>query len=162
MCSSSTEVESELGWELHYHTRTQGREQAINLMKNGGSYCNAPNLFPDVNFKDKAGTTPLWWACMYGDEQLAKMIVDAGADINTTDEYGWSPASIAARYGHDNCLRLLLDAGADLSMAVSDGDTALDKAIFWEHADCERLLLANGAVTRKPDIVQGSDLAPRS
>ena len=135
---------AELGWELQKCARLQQREELKDLLKYGGAYCGAPEIFPDVNWRDETGASALWWTCLHGDGELAHILLDAGADPNGTDKDEWTAVSIAARCGHDNCILMLIQAGANLSIPVSDGDTALDKAIFWEHEDSAGMLREHG------------------
>jgi len=154
--STHRAVRWELGWEVHACARAQEREQLKRLLREGGSYCGAPEVRPDLDWQDELGTTALWWVCLNGDHELARLLVEAGANVNVTNADKWTAASVAARYGHDDCLEVLIAAGADLSVVVSDGDTALDKAIFWEHVECEQLLRSHGAATAaKPVVVVG-------
>jgi len=141
---------AELGWELHKYARLQQRDELKRLLESGGAYCRAPEVGPDVNWRDENGSSALWWTCLHGDSELAQLLLDAGADPNGTDKDDWTAVSIAARNGHDNCIAVLVKAGAELSLPVSDGDTALDKAIFWEQEDSERLLREHGGARRVP------------
>mmetsp|Transcript_55299 Transcript_55299/g.91569 ORF Transcript_55299/g.91569 Transcript_55299/m.91569 type:complete len:197 (+) Transcript_55299:35-625(+) len=146
------ELEWDLGWELHKYARTQEREKLKTLLKEGGAYCGAPDVFADLNWQNEFGSTPLWWTCMHGDEELTQLLIDAGADLDQCDDDLWTPVSVASRYGHDNCLELLINAGADLTIKVADGDYALDKANFWEHDECEHLLKQAGAPMAFPPV----------
>lgn len=134
----------QLGWELHKYARLQQREDLKELLKAGGAYCGAPDVFPALDWQDENGTSALWWVCVHGDSELVRQLLEAGADPNCVDKDLWTPVSLCARCGHDDCLQLLIQAGAELSVPVSDGDTALDKAIFWENDECERLLRERG------------------
>merc|ERR1711920_384422 len=146
------DLEWDLGWELHKYARIQEREKLKTLLKEGGAYCGAPDVFADLDWQDDFGSTALYWCCMHGDEELTQLLIDAGADLDVCDDDLWTAVSVASRYGHDNCLELLIKAGADLTIKVADGDYALDKANFWEHDECERLLKEAAAPMAFPPV----------
>ena len=135
------ELAWDLGWELHKYARLDQRDELAKLLKEGGAYCDAPDVFPDLDWQaEDDGSTALWWTCMHGDWRSAKLLIDAGAPLDTCDTDLWTAISVAARYGHHKCVKVLLDAGADPSIKVADGETAIQKAEFWEHSKCEELL----------------------
>ena len=107
------DLEWDLGWELHKYARQQQRDDFKKLLKEGGAYCGAPDVFPDLNWQNELGSTPMWWTCMNGDAELTQLLIDAGADVDQCDDDLWTPVSVAARYGHDNCLEVLLKAVGD-------------------------------------------------
>jgi hypothetical protein len=122
----------QLGWELHRCARLQQRNDLQQLLKAGGAYCGAPDVFPALNWRDENGTSALWWVCVHGDCELVRLLLEAGADPNCADKDSWTPVSLVARCGHEDCLELLIHAGAELSVPVSDGDTALEGRLLGE------------------------------
>ncbi|EER16941.1 homeobox-containing protein wariai, putative, partial [Perkinsus marinus ATCC 50983] len=59
----------------------------------------------DVNFKDKAGRTPLHEASRYGHTTLVELLVDHRADIDSLDGAGESPLAQAV-----SCCRMMYGA----------------------------------------------------
>ncbi|XP_047428660.1 ankyrin repeat domain-containing protein SOWAHB isoform X2 [Mugil cephalus] len=61
-----------------------------------------------ANKKDfTSGFTALHWAAKHGNEDMASLVVNAGADVNTKS-HGYTPLHIAALHGHQRILDLLV------------------------------------------------------
>ena len=72
------------------------------------------------------GNTPLWFAAQgpkKNGEEVAKVLVDAGADVNAICEHGTTAAHLACSWGHVEILAYLYQKGADLSIKDADGMT---------------------------------------
>ncbi|KAK1448406.1 hypothetical protein CCUS01_11626 [Colletotrichum cuscutae] len=116
--------------------------------------------------------TPLHQAARAGEEEIAKLLIAAGADVTARDSHGQSPLHHSASRGHlgvvqgadvsvrgrggDTLLHraasfsaeligLLLGAGADLEATDDEGKTPLHAAAAWGGAEHVRILLAAGA-----------------
>jgi ankyrin repeat protein len=85
----------------------------------------------------------LWMACNHNYEDVARLLIAAGADVNRA-HWNNSPLTAATRNGHVGVVRLLIDAAADLDFAAS-GRTALELAASKGHAQIVPMLLAGGA-----------------
>jgi len=72
--------------------------------------------------------TPLHTAATFGRDDLAAILLSAGADANARDKRGDRPLHLAAQEGHPAVVRLLLRRGADLEAAGSMDRTALHAA----------------------------------
>ena len=59
--------------------------------------------------------TPLHLAARFGREDLAPVLLAAGADVNSRDERGDRPLHLAAEYGNAGVVRVLLQRGADVN-----------------------------------------------
>lgn len=84
-------------------------------------------LEDDVNGFDHQGMLALVRAAYGGFEDIAKVLLDAGADINKR-EYaglGWTPLVGAAIAGNGTMISMLLDKGASTSIRDVTGNTAL-------------------------------------
>lgn len=88
-----------------------------------------------VNDRDKWGWTPLLWACYYGQDKAAALLLEKGADPNivTAKSYGrYQPGTtcliLAAYYGHAKIVKNLLDHKADPTVKDTKGNTARDYA----------------------------------
>ncbi|MFT4628535.1 MAG: ankyrin repeat protein, partial [Myxococcota bacterium] len=63
---------------------------------------------------------------VWGNVELVRRLLDAGARIDVADPRGWTPLHYAAHgRAHNDVLELLVGAGADLHARTSDGHTAL-------------------------------------
>jgi hypothetical protein len=59
--------------------------------------------------------TPLHLAAEFGREDLAPVLIAAGADVNARDKRDERPLHLAAEYGNVAVARVLLDRGADVN-----------------------------------------------
>nr|XP_020474630.1 ankyrin repeat domain-containing protein SOWAHD-like isoform X2 [Monopterus albus] len=61
-----------------------------------------------ANKKEFTSFTALHWAAKHGNEDMATLVVNAGADVNTKSHGGYTPLHIAALHGHRRILDLLI------------------------------------------------------
>jgi ankyrin repeat protein len=100
----------------------------------------------DVNASQGDGMTGLHWAARYGNEEVAVMLIDAGASVDAATRIGaHQPIHVASRLGHANVVRKLLEAGADASARTLIGTEALHFAASSGDAATIRALLEHGA-----------------
>jgi ankyrin repeat protein len=71
------------------------------------------------------GLTALIFAAREGDQESAKLLLDAGADVNQTSEYGWTPLLTATNNRHYKLASYLIERGADVNLANKGGWTPL-------------------------------------
>ena len=90
----------------------------------------------DLSAKDDAygGTTALHIAALYGDKELAELLIANGADVNAMNKVGLTPLHRAAENGHKEIAEQLIAKGADVNAKTDDGITALDltKGQSWD------------------------------
>ena len=108
----------------------------------------------------RAGLTPLHWAVLSGDGELAVLMLDRilkdadGAPpalLDARDAHGFTPLMWAAGGGNLAALEALVPAGADLDLQSPSGNTALHYAIASARPIAKRAaqrLLEAGANTR--------------
>gem|GEM_PF-1190793 len=94
------------------------------------------------------GSTPLMFALANKHEDLALVLMDAGARINGKSATGKTPLMIASGLGERKAVEKFLRAGADVKQTDNDGRTALLIAIDPVIA---RMLVAFGADTNTVD-----------
>lgn len=133
-------------WSGNGHTRRP--EEAVNLRKwiarhpdrinrQFGAFCN----------------TPLHSAARFGREDLAELLIAAGANVEAQNELHERPLHASATYGRPTVVRLLLARGADVNARGPGGKTPLHAAVLGvgQQLDVEarlevaKLLLAAGA-----------------
>lgn len=87
----------------------------------------------DPNLADQEfGIIPLSWAALYGDAEIAGLLIDHGANVNGKNNDGYRPLHSAAFLGHDQVVDLLLQRGADANAVGPKNDTAWDSpAADW-------------------------------
>ena len=97
--------------------------------------------------------TPLYMACIHGDMEIVKILVEAGADLNETavfkDGSNTSPLWVAARNNHIELCRYLLSKGS----RVNNGYSALMGAVDKGREEIVRILLEAGANPSKVGVM---------
>ncbi|XP_065666287.1 BRCA1-associated RING domain protein 1 isoform X4 [Hydra vulgaris] len=100
--------------------------------------------------RNNKGETSLHTACIKGNLQKARDLLQLGADPNTKDNAGWTPLHEACNHGTVDIVKLLLSYGAILDMvAGEDHDTPLHDAVANNQVDVVKLLLKHAAPTNK-------------
>ena len=100
----------------------------------------------DVNHKIPGESrTALEYACMIGDPELVRLLVEHGARIDISEKYSASLLRETIRSGHSSVLAVLLEKGVDPDLKVHDGQTPLMLAVSSGDGDSVRALLAAGA-----------------
>lgn len=74
------------------------------------------------------GETYLHIAAKFGDEDIVRSFLIAGARVNAVDHNGQTPLHIAAKKGSVEIVKVLLMAGADLNIFDLGGHTSLQLA----------------------------------
>lgn len=84
----------------------------------------------DVNQRNPdTGTTLLTLAALFGQAEIAKLLLDSGADVNGRNYQNGSSALHAAAFlGQADIVRLLLEHDADVNAMSDDGGTPLSVA----------------------------------
>ncbi|XP_001353259.2 tonsoku-like protein [Drosophila pseudoobscura] len=100
--------------------------------------------------KNNKGETQLHQACIAGNLELVRRLIDQGHTVNVRDHAGWLPLHEACNHGHRDIVELLLDKGAasainDKGGTSCDGITPLYDACANGYLDVAELLLDRGA-----------------
>lgn len=98
------------------------------------------------NVKAHNGRTPLLWAAIRGNKEVAKMVLANGADLSVKTAAGWTPLLEAVGYHDQEMAELLLANGADVNAKANDGKTSLDVAKANGDQAIIKLLRANGGI----------------
>ena len=113
------------------------RERVAFLLK------NEPGL---VNVADAAGKTPLHWAALSGNKDVAQLLVDRGAKVNVPDRDGFTALHWTVMFDHPEVARVLLARAADVNAKVPKFEwTPLRLAVLYDRRELAALLLARGA-----------------
>lgn len=102
----------------------------------------AQNPKVDVNVENRYGETPLMYAAIIGNLDLAKALVQRGAKVN---RLGWSPLHYAASKGNTDMVEYLLMQGALPNSPADDGNSPLIVAVTSGNVDTVKALLNAGA-----------------
>ncbi|XP_017074027.1 tonsoku-like protein [Drosophila eugracilis] len=100
--------------------------------------------------KNNKGETQLHQACISGNLELVRRLIDQGHTVNVRDHAGWLPLHEACNHGFREIVELLLDKGAasainDKGGTSCDGITPLFDACSNGFLDVAELLLDRGA-----------------
>ena len=100
----------------------------------------------DANTAYGDGMTGLHWAAKAGHDEIARVLIAAGADVEATTRIGaHTPLHVAAKAGRDSTLALLLAAGAHPDALTTTGATPLHFAAASGSADAVIALIEQGA-----------------
>ncbi|XP_017861360.1 PREDICTED: tonsoku-like protein isoform X1 [Drosophila arizonae] len=100
--------------------------------------------------RNNKGETQLHQACIAGNLELARRLIEQGHTVNVRDHAGWLPLHEACNHGHRDIVELLLDKGATVAIndkggTSCDGITPLYDACANGYLDVAELLLERGA-----------------
>ncbi|EDW40606.1 GM24993 [Drosophila sechellia] len=100
--------------------------------------------------KNNKGETQLHQACISGNLELVRRLIEQGHTVNVRDHAGWLPLHEACNHGYREIVELLLDKGAasainDKGGTSCDGITPLFDACSNGFLDVAELLLDRGA-----------------
>jgi len=96
--------------------------------------------------------TLLHWASSIGREDIAEILIMAGADVNAKDGAGWTPLHFAAEHNSEAVATLLLKNGAQVNSKDNYGRIPLHNAgRQYVDAKVAALLLKNGANVNAKD-----------
>ncbi|KAF4810450.1 Ankyrin-3 [Colletotrichum tropicale] len=117
----------------------EDRERTINQLIRGGA---------DVNSQGRDGMAPLHYASMEGNEDVASMLIVAGANIDITDASGSTPLIWAVRKGALGCVQSLWKI-SNKRLRDNQGRTALHLAALNGMADVVEWLITKGGADKE-------------
>jgi ankyrin repeat protein len=91
---------------LHKAVMVGNLQKVEGLLK--GAFLRAP---ADVNEADDQGNTPLHWAAIGNEVEIAQLLLSKGADLNATDPQGLTPLTKATFRGNAEIAELLVAHG---------------------------------------------------
>jgi len=144
---------------LHY-AALLGCSSVATLLLTHNAYLEVVNL---------QGATPLLVAVRSRKENVAKLLIEAGAKVDATNVKrgdSTTPLMLAAALGDAGTVQALLDGGADMGLQDENGNVALDFAIRNRQPAAEEVL-ANTLISthrhmQKSSLQRGSPRSPQS
>ncbi|XP_031774603.1 tonsoku-like protein, partial [Apis florea] len=125
-----SDVEAELRVKENIKNRKRTRKKSIVIKRN------------------EKGETQLHVACINGNIEIVKKLLESGHLTNVRDHFGWTPLHEAANHGHVEIAKLLLKYGADINdpgSLMCQGVTPLHDAASCGNFTMMKLLIEHGA-----------------
>ena len=91
------------------------------------------------------GMTPLHYAAVFNNAEIATLLIARNATINARDGSGFTPLNLAAGGTEVAVLKVLIDAGGDVNAPNNSGETPLARATEYGTKETVDLLKAQGA-----------------
>jgi len=102
--------------------------------------------------KDSAGYSALTWACIKGNLEVVRLLLNAQADLQElVGSNGKTPLSMAAERGHQRVVEELLAKRARVEQPNEDGSTALMCAAHQCEAEVVYYLLSRNSIVNVAD-----------
>lgn len=120
-------------------------ERVLDLIAKDASLANAYSV---------DGFTPLGFATFFGQRELIKTLLEAGADVNAASRESMkvTPLASAAAAKQTEIARLLIAHGANVNARAAGGHIPLHEAAANGNVDLVKLLIENGVdVNAKTD-----------
>ncbi|KAL9037534.1 MAG: hypothetical protein Q9214_005662 [Letrouitia sp. 1 TL-2023] len=105
----------------------------------------------EVNCQDERGLTPLHHAVIFGDCNLARLLLERNANIDAQAKDGWTPLHVATNYENLKLAAYLLEQKANANAESGDGRTPLHYATIRGSLNLTKLLLERKAKIDCPD-----------
>ncbi|XP_066940005.1 BRCA1-associated RING domain protein 1-like isoform X2 [Macrobrachium rosenbergii] len=101
---------------------------------------------PSINKRNSKGETMLHIACIKGDVDKVKALLEDGANPNSKDNAGWTPLHEACSHGFYSIAEMLLQHGAIVDVPGGENDeNPLHDAVTQGHLELIKLLRSWGA-----------------
>ncbi|MCK4292302.1 MAG: ankyrin repeat domain-containing protein, partial [Planctomycetes bacterium] len=157
------DVKDKEGWTALHRAALDGRRDMVELFIGKGADTSSFHMAAfmgdlsrvkefvekgtEVDTKDEAGWTALFWAASAGREGVAEFLIDNNADISANDGSGQSLLHQAAQAHTDahKLVELLIAKDADLNAKNNSGDTPLHLACYSGNKEVAGLLIGKGA-----------------
>jgi hypothetical protein len=118
------------GEQALMHAAWQGHIDAVRWLLARGAQVSRPDR----------QWSALHYAVFAGHDEIAQLLIRAGADVNARSTNGSTVLMMAAREGHADLTQILLARGADPGLRNDTGDTALNWSLRQGHLDIAQSL----------------------
>ncbi len=102
------------------------------------------NGYP-LNSANESGHTPICWAVLYGQLEIVKMLVEAGANPNTGKNPALTCGTATKHKSKGDIVEYLISKDADINLARHDGLTPLLLAVMHGTDELVELIVLKGA-----------------
>ncbi len=96
-----------------------------------------------INSKDKKGDTPLTQACIFGNIEIVKFLLENNASINSSNNCGHTPLINACKSGKFDIVKLLIKNNANVNLQDIGLRTLLMYACISGESESLKALLSN-------------------
>lgn len=93
--------------------------------------------------------TPLIYACIYGDADIVKTLLQNGADVNQRTVWGNSAITTASKRGNLEIVKLLLEHGANKNYRAPGSNTAFEAAASYGRLNIIQFFMNNYKIHEK-------------
>lgn len=115
----------------------------------------------DINLKDKDNDSPLHYTGIFGNQEIAELLLAKGAtSLNEGNNRQSTPLHFACEGGHAEVVEFLLDSGADMNARDGTGRNALLSACASRSMAVVELLLERGADINERILRNGKEYTP--
>lgn len=138
---------------LHAAVASTNPEAAAALLEFGADIerlCANPQV-AKAGMQLASDLTPLMQAAMFGQEEMARLLLDHGAKVETMNREQGRAMHFAAAFGHAGFVRLLLQRGARLKVLDRWRCTPLHRVAAKGQLDAVKVLLEAGASLEPAD-----------
>ena len=143
--SANGMTQAQLDAGLIAAVRGDNLENACEYLRRGANPGARETSAPSTEHYRKTG---LMIAAVYGQLEMAKLLLNNGAEANqkapVSNSRGWIMA-LPSAIRYPEIIKLLLDRGADINLTEKDGRGALWGAAHWGFWESVKLLLERGA-----------------
>ena len=106
--------------------------------------CNE-DIVSIINKPYSYGDTALIFASDRDHNEIAKILIEAGANVNAQNNTGHTALLTATHRGNPELMKILIEAGANVNTQANDGNTALMIAAFKSNGTIAKVLIDAGA-----------------
>jgi len=108
--------------------------------------------------EDELGNSSLIFACLNGNTELVRNLIDQGAFVNHQNQNGETAVYWASSQGNETTLDILIENGANLNICNLDGVSPAHVAAANGHKNIVEKLVRNGAFINAQDETKESVL----
>ncbi|AIM36456.1 ankyrin [Sphingobacterium sp. ML3W] len=95
---------------------------------------------PDVPTQNEENLFPLHIALLNKNNNISKLLIEAGANVNNTQNNGVTALHLAAQMGNIELIVLLLEHGSHIELKTKNNKTASDLAASKGYSDISNIL----------------------